>query len=170
MEQVIDGVDTANIPVVSVPDLEKQEWARRMRIKFSPKDMVDEKGQFKPEYFKPNPFSVEERKWTNVEKDHLISGIAKYGIGNWNDIRAEFLPLWTPAELRVKTQRLIGKQSLKWYIDQRWKGKKWHIGNEFRLNKALGTETGCWKNGMLVKDGEGVVERMFLEKRDKSKK
>lgn len=37
---------------------------------------------------------LKERKWGEKEKKALLKGIEKYGIGNWNQIREEFLPDW----------------------------------------------------------------------------
>lgn len=47
-------------------------------------------------YFRPKieAFDKEERLWTDVEKNLLIQGIEKYGIGNWKTISQELLKEW----------------------------------------------------------------------------
>lgn len=47
-------------------------------------------------YFRPpkGAKAEEARKWTEVEKQLLIQGIEKYGIGNFGEISRELLPKW----------------------------------------------------------------------------
>lgn len=47
-------------------------------------------------YFRPPRGAKRQptRKWTDAEKDLLIEGIEKYGIGNFGEISKELLPKW----------------------------------------------------------------------------
>jgi len=140
---------------------EKQEWSRKMRLMFSPKDMISEDGSLNQEYFKPKQeiLGLKIKKWKDEERKLLIQGIEKYGIGNWKQIKEELLPLWVESELRVKASFLIGRQSLKLY--KGWKGDEEAIRKEFEKNEKIGKEFGCWKNNYLVNDDDGkVAERL----------
>ena len=47
-------------------------------------------------YFRPPKGAKKEeaRKWTEVEKELLIKGIEKHGIGSFGEISKESLPKW----------------------------------------------------------------------------
>lgn len=47
-------------------------------------------------YFRPPRGAKRQptRKWTDAEKDLLIEGIEKYGIGNFGEVSKELLPKW----------------------------------------------------------------------------
>jgi hypothetical protein len=47
-------------------------------------------------YFRPprNAPKEEQRKWTDVEKQLLIEGVEKYGIGHFGEISKQSLPKW----------------------------------------------------------------------------
>jgi len=137
-------------------DAEKVDWATSMRLKFTPKDMLNADGSLNQLYFKPRHASkLKEKKWTQKERRLLMEGICRYGIGNWGPMKEELLPDWDSTELRLKTQQLMGRQSLKAY--KGWKGDEDTIRVEFEKNKQIGTELGCWKGGVLVADDEGKV-------------
>lgn len=84
------------------------------------------------------------------------------------------------AELRVKTARLMGRQSLVRY--KNWKGDATAIAAEYDIpiscycyllrltlryryakNKELGLKLGSWKSGQLVADDGGEVEQALKE-------
>ncbi|KAL6064464.1 HTH myb-type domain-containing protein [Balamuthia mandrillaris] len=136
---------------------EKQEWARQMRLLFTPKDMITEDGYLKEDYFKPKKTKIVLKRWTAKERRLLLEGVEKYGIGEWAKIKEESLPEWSVLELRVKMSRLIGRQSLVQY--KGWKGTEEDVRAEHEKNKALGLELGCWKGGVLVNDDGGQVLR-----------
>jgi hypothetical protein len=52
-------------------------------------------------YFRPprNAPKEEQRKWTDVEKQLLIEGIEKYGIGHFGEISKQSLPKWVSSYL-----------------------------------------------------------------------
>jgi len=139
----------------------KCEWARQMRLKFTPPDMLNSDGSLNHSYFKPRHSKVKEIKWTEHERHLLMEGIQRYGVGNWVSIRETLLPGWDANELRVKTSQLLGRQSLKLY--KGWHGNESMIRAEFERNRQLALELGCWKGGLLVNDDEGKVnERLSL--------
>ncbi|KAI9497499.1 hypothetical protein BDB00DRAFT_756460 [Zychaea mexicana] len=157
----------------SEKEREKQEWIKKMRLKFCirpefeiTKNMIYADGTLNQDYFRP-PKGVKEeaRKWTEVEKELLIKGIEKHGIGSFGDISKESLPKWSTNDLRIKCIRLIGRQNLQMY--KGWKGNADDIAREYRRNKEIGLKYGTWKQGVLVYDDEGLVEKALLEQKNK---
>jgi len=147
----------------------KIEWAVHMRRKFTPSEMLNEDGSLNHEYFKPKQNFVKLRKWTDRERKLLMRGIEKYGIGNWQPMRTEFLSEWEANELRIKTSMLLGRQSLALYKD--WKGDEDAIDKEYQFNFHLGKELNCWKGGVLVADEDGkVLQRIQSANQSKLKK
>jgi hypothetical protein len=63
--------------------------------------------------------------------------------------------------LRVKCIRLIGRQNLQLYRE--WKGNADDIAREYEANKEIGLKYGSWKQGVLVYDDDGNVEKALLE-------
>lgn len=152
-------------------DLEKQEWVLKMRKMFSKPEMIEEDGSIKQSYiiianeryFQPKSAfdtmssSNTERQWTDVEKELLVQGLAKYGV-SFGEIHQEFLPEWTPNDLRVKCQRMVGRQSLEEYKSSGWRPQSQEIiQNEFERNKKIGNLLGAWKGNVLVNDDQGRV-------------
>jgi hypothetical protein len=109
------------------------------------------------------------KKWGDKEKDLLLQAIQKVGIGSWALIKSEFLPQWVrfpfpiprvhalysassfpshhqeATELRIKTARAMGRQSLVQYIDVKWKGSPADVEREYQRNKAIALKYNCWK-------------------------
>ncbi|KAG1147067.1 hypothetical protein G6F37_007693 [Rhizopus arrhizus] len=154
---------------------EKQEWVKQFRLKFCVRDefeitknMIYPDGTLNQDYFRPPKGQKEEvRKWTDVEKNLLIEGIEKYGIGHFGEISKELLPKWSTNDLRVKCIRLIGRQNLQMYRD--WKGNAEDIMREYEANKEIGLKYGAWKQGVLVYDDEGNVEKALEEYHNKKR-
>ena len=135
---------------------EKKDWARKLRLKFTPKEMLTEEGWLNQEFFRPKFDKLSVRQWSEKEKEKLYDGILKYGIGSWKDIQTNCgLKDWTGPELSAKTKRIIGRQSIQSYSG--WKGNKDQIQREYNKNKEIGTQLGCWKGGVLVNDEGGAV-------------
>ncbi|KAI8374412.1 uncharacterized protein BYT42DRAFT_576268 [Radiomyces spectabilis] len=148
---------------------EKQEWVKSIRLKFCrrpefeiTKNMIHDDGTLNQDYFRPPKGSKPEevRKWTDVEKSLLIEGIEKHGIGHFGEISKELLPKWSTNDLRVKCIRLIGRQNLQLY--RGWKGNADDIAREYERNKEIGLKYGTWKQGVLVYDDDGLVEKELL--------
>ena len=55
---------------------------------------------------------------------------------------------------------MIGRQNLQLY--RGWKGNADDIAREYRRNKEIGLKFGTWKQGVLVYDDEGLVEKEIL--------
>ncbi|RUO96657.1 hypothetical protein BC936DRAFT_141666 [Jimgerdemannia flammicorona] len=81
----------------------KQEWVKGLRLKFCvrpefeiTKNMIHEDGTLNQDYFRPPKGAKPEeaRKWTDREKELLLQGIEKHGIGHFREISDEFLPAW----------------------------------------------------------------------------
>lgn len=64
-------------------------------------------------------------------------------------------------EIRIKTQRLMGRQSLVEYIEAIWKGDETIIEYEYARNKKIGLSLNMWKGGILVNDEKGVVKQQL---------
>jgi hypothetical protein len=129
-----------------------------MRKQFSPPGMLRTEGDINQEYFKPTQVVVlDGKKWGVEERDLLLNGLEKHGIGRWREIGEEFLPRWDDQAIRVKASRLMGTQSLARYIG--WKGDREAVEAEFQKNKEVGEVTGCWKSGVLVEDDNGSVRK-----------
>ncbi|CAG8535912.1 10010_t:CDS:2 [Ambispora gerdemannii] len=173
--------DTEN-PVIAEDKYKvKQEWVKRMRVKFCvqpefeiTKNMIHPDGTLNQAYFRPTQGAIlsqsnGQRKWTEKERSLLIQGIAKYGIGHFREISDNLLPGWGAQDLRVKTMRLMGRQNLQLYKD--WKGNEDAIRKEYEKNKEIGVKTGMWKAGTLVYDDDGLVVKMIkeLEKKKRNK-
>ncbi|KAI9307934.1 hypothetical protein BJ944DRAFT_237448 [Cunninghamella echinulata] len=147
---------------------EKQAWVNEMRLKFCirpdfevTKNMIKADGTLNQDYFRPTKGDiVEARKWTEVEKQLLIDGIEKHGIGHFGEISKESLPKWSTNDLRVKCIRLIGRQNLQLY--RGWKGNADDIAREYEKNKQVGLKYGTWKQGVLVYDDDGKVEKELI--------
>lgn len=140
---------------------ERLEWICEMRRRFSKPEMLNEDGSIRQEYFKPDKVLIadKKRKWGNKERELLYKGLEKYGVGNWKDIGDEFLPDWDDQQLRIKSGRMLGTQSLARYVG--WKGDRTAVDEEYERNKQIGIELGCWKGGVLVEDEDGSVRKYF---------
>ncbi|KAI8980795.1 hypothetical protein BDB01DRAFT_795601 [Pilobolus umbonatus] len=145
---------------------DKQEWVKQFRLKFCvrpefeiTKNMIYEDGTLNQDYFRPpkGHRAEEARKWTDKERALLIEGIEKYGIGHFGEIAKELLTAWSTNDLRVKCIRLIGRQNLQLYRD--WRGNEEDIKREYEKNKEIGLKYKAWKQGVLVYDDAGYVER-----------
>jgi hypothetical protein len=123
-------------------------------------------------YFKPKKEAPPPKQWSEVEKQSLIRGIEKYGVGHWQPMREELLQDWVSVKfqfikkaatvLRLKTSQLLGRQSLELY--KGWKGNEKDIKRERDKNREIGAKfPGCWKNNMLVNDEEGKVVQAILD-------
>lgn len=56
---------------------------------------------------------------------------------------------------------MIGRQNLQLY--RGWKGNADDIAREYAYNKGLGLKYGTWKQGVLVYDDDGKVEKELRE-------
>ncbi|KAG0369497.1 hypothetical protein BC939DRAFT_409283 [Gamsiella multidivaricata] len=148
----------------------RQQRINELRLKFCVRDefpitknMIHPDGTLNQDYFRPPKGAKAEvaRKWTEKERELLIKGIGKHGIGHFREIAEEFLPSWSGNDLRVKTMRLMGRQNLQLYKD--WKGNEQDMAREFELNKAIGLKYGAWKAGTLVADDDGLVAKAIEE-------
>eukprot|EP00128_Syssomonas_multiformis_P004308 Colp12_sorted_trinity150504_noHs@12585 len=156
-------------PTVTALDAEKQAWVKSMRLKFCRRpDMpltqkiIDDEGNLQKEYFTARVEKKKERVWGEEQKQLLIQGISKYGVGFFDDISKNLLNDWTPNELRIKTIRLMGRQNLSLY--KGWKGDAAAIEEEFEFNKEIGLQFGTWKGGVLVSDDDGKVNEHLNKK------
>eukprot|EP01137_Pigoraptor_chileana_P009760 Opistho-2@58477 len=145
-------------------DSDKAAWVAAMRLRFCAQkefpetaNMVLADGSLNREYFRTRIAKQKERKWTDVERRLLLEGIAKHGIGHFGDIAADTLSEWSAHDLRLKTQKLMGRQNLALY--KGWKGDEAAVLAEYERNKEIGMRLSCWKSGYLVADEAGLVER-----------
>ena len=123
--------------------------------------MLHENYALNQEYFKPkNVVHAKPRSWGAEEKALLLEGLNRFGVGAWNKIGETLLPDWSSTELRVKTGRVLGRQSVVRY--KGWKPNAAMVAAEFEANRRIGTATGMWK-GSLVADEGGEVEKLIAE-------
>ncbi|KAK3816570.1 MAG: hypothetical protein J3Q66DRAFT_199828 [Benniella sp.] len=155
----------------------RQQRINELRLKFCireefpiTRNMIHPDGSLNQDYFRPPKGARVDaaRKWTDKERELLVKGIQKYGIGHFRDIADDFLPSWSGNDLRVKTMRMMGRQNLQLYKD--WKGNEKDIAREYELNKAIGLKYGAWKGGTLVADDEGLVAKAIEEQWPTAKK
>ncbi|GMH40107.1 hypothetical protein BSKO_08011 [Bryopsis sp. KO-2023] len=138
------------------PESDAARWAREMRLKFSPKQILFEDGAIKQEFFKPTKVVIaEQRSWGNEERALLYQGLESYGVGSWKEISKNCLPKWNEQELRAKAARLLGSQSVARYTGK--KMTKETVDSERAKNKEIGERLGCWKGGVLV-DEKGKLK------------
>ena len=78
----------------------------------------------------------------------MIDGIQTWGVGNWCEIRREYLREWEEVEIKLKCCRLFGKQDLSSY--EGWKGTSAEISVEHAKNEAIGQKTKKWVAGVLI--------------------
>ncbi|KAJ2356768.1 hypothetical protein GGF43_001866 [Coemansia sp. RSA 2618] len=149
---------------------QKQEWIKQMRLQFSRRPefpethaMVDDEGMLNQEYFQPpkDAQPAVERKWGDDEKQKLLEGIEKYGIGHFREISENLLPDWSGNDLRMKSIRVMGRQNLQLYKD--WRGSADAVQREYERNKEIGLRLGTWKGGALVYDDDGLVLKAIEE-------
>lgn len=70
-------------------------------------------------YFQQTSVKITQ-KWSEKERSLLIRGIEKYGIGNWEDIRIDYLPDWVSFSIYTNGLYLM---LLGMYINQIQSGK-----------------------------------------------
>ncbi|CAO0789671.1 unnamed protein product [Mucor circinelloides] len=169
LEQDLSSSEEENDETVDAETRARRNWVLFIRNQFSVRaefpsteTMLKPNGRLNQEYFRPKAETnhKEEQTWTDAEKDLLIQGIQKYGIGNWNDIRKELLNEWTSNDLRLKCIRLIGRQNLQLY--KNWKGNAVEIQQEYENNKRIGLKYDTWKQSVLVYDDDGQVEKELM--------
>lgn len=68
----------------------REAWARQMRASFSPKAMLRDDGSIDVNYFRPKLVA---HRWTGAERERLLEGLAALGVGRWDELIAEYLPL-----------------------------------------------------------------------------
>jgi hypothetical protein len=153
-------LETDSAPAGAAETEDRIKYAAEMRRLFSPAGMVNADGSINQEFFRPKRvITVHDQRWGDAERDLLYEGIARFGIGRWNEIEAVLLPGWDHHALRGKTQKLIGCQNLSRYQGQQL--TKAQVQAEQAKNKALGERTGCWKHGMLVDNDQGTLKAHF---------
>lgn len=94
---------------------DKNEYAKVMRILFSPPSMLNDDGSINQKYFVPKKVLIEQSllTWTDQEEEALEKGIKKYGVGDWTNIIQEFLPNWDSPELILRTCKKYNWKSVK---------------------------------------------------------
>jgi hypothetical protein len=86
---------------------EKQEWIKHMRLQFcvrkefpETQNIIHPDGTLNQEYFQPPKGMIltepQTRAWTEKQRQLLIQGISKHGIGQFRKISQDLLPEWVP--------------------------------------------------------------------------
>ncbi|CBK24541.2 uncharacterized protein [Blastocystis hominis] len=129
----------------------REEWRKEMRKTFCKKDMIDEEGNLVKEYFHLKKLKT----WTLAEEKLLIEGIQKYGVGEWERIRRDFLSDWITEDIRLKACRLFGIQRIELYNG--FKGSLDEINVEYEKNKKIGMKEGLWVGNVLIDKRFGLL-------------
>uniref|UniRef100_A0A7S0UMB0 Myb-like domain-containing protein n=1 Tax=Polytomella parva TaxID=51329 RepID=A0A7S0UMB0_9CHLO len=141
---------------------ERWNYVVEMRRNFSPAGVSNDDGSINQEFFKPQRvILVQEKKWGEAEREALYKGLQIYGVGKWRQIATTLLPLWDEQQLRIRSAKLLGTQSLARYVG--WKGDKAAVDASYAFNKRVGEITGCWKAGTLVENDSQSVAKYLEE-------
>lgn len=109
-------------------------------------------------YFKPKP-NIGHIGWGTRQQGLFYEGIKEYGVGEWKTIKDRY-PELVPYDLRQKLMRLIGRQDLGEYSGLKLTEDE--IAAQKKRNLAIShKQAHLWKNGMLVKDEKGTVEKQI---------
>ncbi|KAL9654608.1 hypothetical protein ABK040_006670 [Willaertia magna] len=90
---------------------QKQEKCRKLRMLFSPPELLNEDGSIDESYFRPNPSKLfnsdclQKLTWSKKEDEALREGIKEFG-EDWTSIILKYLPDWDALELKEKTKEL----------------------------------------------------------------
>lgn len=95
----VNGSHETVVVQISPEVKKKQEMARKLRMLFSPPEMLDENGNINQQYFRPsrqlfNQQAVESLRWSEAQDLALLAGILQYGVHDWSSIILEYLPNW----------------------------------------------------------------------------
>ncbi|KAL6767243.1 hypothetical protein ACKKBG_A39190 [Auxenochlorella protothecoides x Auxenochlorella symbiontica] len=153
-------METAQLPLPHPSECGSDEWARQMRLRFSPVGMCSETGDIVQDFFRPSGLALcgeEGSRWGAAQQAALYMGLEKYGVGKWRDMATEHpaLEAFDDAAIRTKAARLLGTQSLARHAG--WKGNQAAVDAERARHRAIGIQLGCWKGGVLVEDAQGSV-------------
>ena len=111
-------------------------------------------------YFKPKKVQQLGSNWGQKEKELLVEAIGEFGIGKWQLMKAKYV-LLAKHDLRAKAMRLLGRQDLGEYNGMKFSAED--VEREYRRNQEIGKQLGAWKNGMLVADEAGQVQKRIAE-------
>mmetsp|Transcript_3855 Transcript_3855/g.4443 ORF Transcript_3855/g.4443 Transcript_3855/m.4443 type:complete len:170 (+) Transcript_3855:129-638(+) len=146
--------------------MDRDAWVFHMRKEFCPEEMVEENGDLNQDYFQPKSTDDESLKWNEEDDKRLRAGIQKFGIGMWDGIKTEFLPIWDEIAIRIRTYHMMGTQDLSKY--ENWKGDEKAIEAEREKNIEAAKKEGAFAFGVQVKKEFGNLE--VKEKENESKK
>jgi hypothetical protein len=104
---VVQANGTEKVEEQVTPEtLERRERARKLRMLFSPPEMLDDDGKINQTYFRPtrqlfNPLSIQSLKWSEWQDSALLAGITQHGLHDWSSIIVEYLPNWVYQYLQL---------------------------------------------------------------------
>jgi len=122
------------------------DWAVTLRREFSPKSMIEPDGSIDQSYFVSRGVCS---PWSDEERALLLRGVKQFGVGRWNDIIHNLLPLRTYAEVRLQCMRLLGCQNLQKYERTHWQGSELDVKAQFEQNKREAMQAGVWLGGVF---------------------
>jgi len=91
--------------------MEKQKQCRKLRMLFSPPEMLDTNGDIQESYFRPDPSrifnldSLQRLTWNKTDEELLEKGIKEFG-NDWTAIILKYLPNWDATELKERSEQL----------------------------------------------------------------
>ncbi|EFC47207.1 predicted protein [Naegleria gruberi] len=91
--------------------IKKQLECKKLRMLFSPPEMLTEDGEIEESYFRPDPsriFNMDCLKtltWNKTDEELLRRGINEFG-NDWTAIILKYLPNWDAKELQEKCKQL----------------------------------------------------------------
>jgi len=107
----------------------------------------------------PPPPPPTSRQWGDRERELLLDGLERHGVGRWREIASAMPPAWDETSVRARAARALGRQNLSAYAGRRL--SRAEVAAEAARNRAAGAATGCWKGGVLVEDDRGSVRAHF---------
>ncbi|GJQ09917.1 hypothetical protein GpartN1_g1708.t1 [Galdieria partita] len=144
----------------SIPDHEKSrdEWSRILRKLLSPEEILLPDGTINQDYFKPavykknKVFSLDgEKTWGSYEWNLLKTALCSYAVGDWQQIRENFLTRWSEEIIEEQTKYVLGTSDIQSYIG--WKAtSSSEIDDILEKNRKLAIEEGRWIENLYVSD------------------
>ena len=107
--------------------------------------LVDREGNINHEYFADSPGA----HWSENDQDMLLQGIEMYGIGSYEKINKNLLPMKSVIEIRLRTCMLLGVHNLEELIGFKDTSKIAEIRHK---NLAVAKKCGKLKYGMYLNE------------------
>ncbi|EME29761.1 uncharacterized protein Gasu_27650 [Galdieria sulphuraria] len=149
-----------------IPDHEKSrdEWSRILRKLLSPQEILLPDGTINQDYFKPavykknKVFSLDREKiWGSYEWTQLKTALCTYAVGEWHQIRENYLTRWSEESIEEQTKYILGVSDIGPY--RGWKATSCNeIDEVLEKNRNIAVEQGRWIENLYVADSIESLE------------